>query len=106
MTDRRRTDGASLFAIGALALAAAALVATAFLAARSGPDAAATSPAAASGDVLLFLHADSLLPGDADAATIAAAIGSKGPAPTPTTTCSSRTTPSRRSRPREGASTR
>jgi lipoprotein LprG len=52
MTDRRRTDGASLFAIGALALAAVALVATAFLAARSGPDASATSATAAGGAVV------------------------------------------------------
>lgn len=45
MTDQRRTDGASLFAAGAIALAAVALLATVVVAVRSGPDA----PAKASG---------------------------------------------------------
>ena len=42
MTDHRPRDRASLFATGALALAAVALVATAAIALRSGDDAAAT----------------------------------------------------------------
>lgn len=43
MTDQRRSDHASLFATGALALAAVALIATVVIAIRSGDDAAATT---------------------------------------------------------------
>ena len=52
MTDRRRIDGASLFAVGAIALAAVALAATWFVAARSGDDAAATSAGSDAGQVV------------------------------------------------------
>lgn len=52
MTDRRRTDGASLFATGAIALAAVALVATFAVAARAGGDASATSQGSAGGQVI------------------------------------------------------
>ena len=43
MTDQRRSDHASLFAIGAIALAGGALIATIVIAIRSGDDAAATT---------------------------------------------------------------
>lgn len=52
MTDRRRTDGASLFAIGAIALAAVALAATLFVAARAGDDAVATSSGSGAAQVV------------------------------------------------------
>ncbi len=67
MTDRRRTDRASLFATGAIALAAVALIATIVIAVRSGDDASATVTADA---VVVDLDDGAVADPDVDAAAL------------------------------------